>query len=53
MPRKVLSLLLLLSPLFAAADTGTVAVASNFQQTLDKVAVEFKAAIVPNHQLVV
>ncbi|OQS31220.1 molybdate ABC transporter substrate-binding protein [Chromobacterium haemolyticum] len=44
MPRKVLSLLLLLSPLFAAADTVTVAVASNFQQTLDKVAVEFKAA---------
>jgi molybdate transport system substrate-binding protein len=44
MPRLRLAVLcLLLSPL-ALADTVTVAVASNFQQTLDKIAVAFKAA---------
>ncbi|MEO2218188.1 molybdate ABC transporter substrate-binding protein [Chromobacterium vaccinii] len=44
MPRLRLALLcLILSPL-ALADTVNVAVASNFQQTLDKIAKSFKAA---------
>ncbi|KIA81818.1 molybdate ABC transporter substrate-binding protein [Chromobacterium amazonense] len=44
MPRLRLAVLcLFLSPI-ALADTVTVAVASNFQQTLDKIAVAFKAA---------
>nr|WP_199066466.1 molybdate ABC transporter substrate-binding protein [Chromobacterium sp. ASV5] len=44
MRRKLLLPLLCLLPLSSHADTVAVAVASNFQQTLDKIAVEFKAA---------
>lgn len=44
MPKLRLALLCLFAAPLALADTVHVAVASNFQQTLDKIAVAFKAA---------